>query len=250
MSSSGISVKQSDSLSVLLNPQGNRLRRFFIRVFLPWLETRRLTRGLSEIVLSPEEREKQDADIAKFVENLVESLKTQGRKEASVNHKIEIEEIATIADEERSDYERELATLKDVIVKQESNHLQRLEQLNIEHQTEIKGLRDDHRQAIAKSQRLPNDFVQYLLPKITLQEGGMEFLLDSNIKPKIISELKRLSEGKIAKSETVHGTQWLELRLNRSNRMYYRRLSDAQPYLVLLGTKNSQPLDIKWMKKN
>ena len=250
MSSSGISVKQSDSLSALLNPQGSRFRHFFIRVFLPWLETRRLTRGLGEVVLSPEEREKQDADIAKFVEDLVERLKTQGRKEASVNHESEMEEIEQVISAEREDYEKQVADLKDLIVKQEDAHQHELQRINDEHGKQIEDVKNIHAANLEKSSSLPTDLIGHLLPRIELQRDSMKTLLQSNIRRKICAQLRILNDQPVnIEAQRFRGTNWMEVKTNWSARLYYKR-TDGDHYHVLLGDKKSQPADEGWMKRN
>ena len=90
-----------------------------------------------------------------------------------------------------------------------------------------------------------------LLPKVSYARDSVERFAKLNVPIQAFDELRNLNDtpGQI-RSERIGGSQWLELRSTRSERIYFKNTGGTTPYQVLIGDKNSQRSDIEWMKKH
>ena len=231
----------------LLEPSVNRVARFFVRVLIPWLEIRRLTLRINEITVSPQKEKERDAEAYKLLEEFKKTLemrKAEGRKEASIEHDRALTELVKTVDGEFNE-------LKDTIVKQQSNHNDQIDQLKATHKRELAELKTKYSRSAERSQSLPKDLIEHMLPKITLVQNSLDILIESDIRYKLLEKLKTLNDQpNNSEAKRFRGTKWMEIKSNWRERMYYRKSGDDGCYLVLLGDKKSQPRDKEWMNRN
>ncbi len=91
-------------------------------------------------------------------------------------------------------------------------------------------------------------------PNINLVRDSLERLLESESRKQIFDVLRIINDRAneyIPQCKKIIGTKdWFECRSTRSGRVYFKRSSDRRSYDVLIGDKQTQSLDIEWLKKN
>lgn len=110
----------------------------------------------------------------------------------------------------------------------------------------------EQRKTLAKARGKDDKLLSDFLPKLQLTRDSAERLIVARTRKPLFSELRKLNDNpQTMRGEIVHNAKgWRELRPTYNQRIYYRRSSDNRTYEVLIGNKNKQSKDIKWMKTN
>lgn len=181
-------------------------------IFSPWLEIKHLRSYIDDLEYEKLELIDQASDLKVENQELQDEIKTS----------------RSLVDEAGGAemlYERWVAVRKDVV---------------------------EERKALAKARGKDDKLISEFLPNLQLTRDSAECLLVARTRKPILSELRKLNDNPQAvRGEIVHNAKgWRELRPNYNQRIYYRKSSDNRTYEILIGNKNNQNKDIKWMKTN
>ena len=108
------------------------------------------------------------------------------------------------------------------------------------------------REAFNKARGQDDKLLSDFLPNLQFTRDSTKRLLVTHTRKPLFSELRELNDApQSVRGEIIRNAKgWRELRPTRDQRIYYRRSPDNRAYEVLIGDKNSQSKDMKWMKTN